>query len=216
MQRLALPLAVIVFLAAALPALAHQPFFEEQDITASQPWRIKNPTVSTVVYATLEAPGDIDYFAFEGKAGQRILLEITIPQIPGQEAFAPTMALLGPGLPAAALPPSIPRPRGWGALELPPPPGPASTFFEPFSRTAYWERQSERVTLPATARYIVAVWHPAAAVGRYGFVIGDREVPGGDLLFGRKLRAYWTPVQVTSPTPEPPYPGKSGRPCNEW
>jgi hypothetical protein len=154
-----------------------------------------------VVYATLENGSDVDYFAFEGRAGQRILLEMVIPQIVGQENFAPIMALLGPGLPAAALPAMVERPAGSGALLLPPPSGPASTFFEPFSRTSYWERQSQRVTLPADGRYLVAVWHPEGEVGRYGFVIGDKERPGGDLAFGRKLRRYWVPVPTPTPAP---------------
>lgn len=61
------------------PALAHQPFFEEEDIEADNPWVIADPTVSTAVYATLESPTDVDYFSFEGGAGQSILLQITIP-----------------------------------------------------------------------------------------------------------------------------------------
>jgi hypothetical protein len=199
MRRFALPIALALFVISALPALAHQPFFEEQDTTAAAPWRIKNPTVSTVIYATLESPADVDYFAFNGKAGQRILLEITVPQIAGQEEFAPTMALVGPGLPPVTLPADVSRPAGSGVLVLPPPPGPPSTFFEPFSRTSYWERQSQRVTLPKSGRFVVAVWHPQEQVGRYGFVIGEREVPGGDLSFGRKLRTYWTPVVAPSP-----------------
>ena len=83
---------------AAAPASAHRPYFEEEDIAAAEPWQIDDPTISTVVYATLESAADVDYFAFDGRQGERILLEITIPQIEGQENFAPMMALLGPGL----------------------------------------------------------------------------------------------------------------------
>lgn len=194
-------LALIFALLAAAPASAHQPYFEEQDIVVARPWVVKDPTVSTVVYATLEAANDVDYYAFDGNQGERILLEITIPQIGGQENFAPSMALIGPGL-AGALPPQVELPAGAaGALLLEPPSGPASTFFEPFSRTSYWERQSQRVTLPADGRYTVAVWHPAGATGRYGFVIGDKERPGGDLAFMRKLREYWTPLQPAAAAP---------------
>ena len=31
-----------------------------------------------------------------------------------------------------------------------------------------------------------------------GFVVGDKERPGGDLALMRKLRSYWTPVQPAS------------------
>ncbi len=200
---LAVPLALIAIVLAVTPASAHRPYFEEQDIGSSAPWIVKDPTISTVVYATLESAADVDYFAFDGRQGDRILLEITIPQIEGQESFAPSLALLGPGLGSAALPAQVERPAGAsGALLIEPPAGPATSFFEPFSRTSYWERQSQRVTLPADGRYVVAVWHPAGEMGRYGFVIGDKERPGGDLAFMSKLRSYWTPVQPTSATPD--------------
>jgi hypothetical protein len=184
----AIPLALALLALTVMPALAHQPFFEAGDITAEQPWTVQDPTISTALYATLDRAGDVDYFAFEGRKGQRILLEMTIPQIAGQELFAPEMALTGPGLPA-------------GGRVIPALRGPAETFNEPFSRTSYWERQSERVTLPADGRYVVAVWHAAGDVGRYVFVIGDRERMGGDPLFGVKMREYWAPVVAADAAP---------------
>lgn len=195
---LALTIALGLATTTARPALAHQPYFEEDDIKPDAPWQINDPTISTAVYATLESPTDVDYFTFEGKAGQSILLEITIPQIDGQEAFAPNMALMGQGLPtdppATELPRRVVRHDHTGALLVPAIPGPAPEFFEPFSRTAYWERQEERVTLPANGRYVVAVWHDSGRVGRYVFVTGDREMVGGDPSFPTKMKAYWTPV----------------------
>lgn len=184
-------------------ALAHQPYFEERDIEAENPWEIDDPTISTALYATLDSRGDVDYFSFEGLAREVILLQLTIPQIEGQENFAPTMALMGPGLPDANLPEEVAVPQAAGALVIEPPPGPAPTFYEPFSRTSYWERQEQRVTLPADGRYVVAVWHPDGEVGRYTFVIGEKERLGGDLAFPFKMRSYWTQVEVPATEPEP-------------
>jgi hypothetical protein len=198
---LALTLATIMATTLAAPALAHQPFFEEEDIKADSPWMIEDPTISTAVYATLESATDVDYFAFEGQAGQALLLQIVVPQIEGQEEFAPHMVLLGPGLPTAELPQRAERPENAGALLLPPPPGPAPTFFEPFSQTSYWERQQSRETLPTEGRYVVAVWHEGGQVGRYVFVVGDKEQLGGDLTFPIKMRGYWTPVTPGAPPP---------------
>ncbi len=191
---LGIGLAVMLLLIVAAPAFAHQPFFEENDITPDAPWRIKDPTISTALYATLETRDDVDYYTFEGRKGQRILLEITIPQIAGQELFAPELALTGPGLAAGALPARVVVPSGAGIELVPALTGPAQTFNEPFSRTSYWERQSRRVTLPADGQYVVAVWHGGSEVGRYVFVIGDKERPGGDPAFRSKMRDYWTPV----------------------
>jgi hypothetical protein len=184
-------------------ALAHQPYFEEEDIQAGEPWEIDDPTISTALYATLDSGEDVDYFSFEGAAKEVILLELTIPQIEGQENFAPTMALMGPGLPGAELPDKVVVPEGWGALVIEPPPGPAATFYEPFSRTSYWERQEQRVTLPVGGDYVVAVWHPDDQVGRYTFVIGEKEKLGGDLAFPIKMRSFWTPVEAPAPESEP-------------
>lgn len=191
-----LVLALAAFAIAAIPAFAHQPFFEDREFTAAAPYRVADPTISTAVYATLDSARDVDYYAFQGKKGQRILLSMTIPQIPGQESFSPDMALMGPGLPAGRLAVAVEAPRGAGTKLLPGSKGKATSFYEPFSRTSYWERQEERVTLPATGAYLVAVFHPQGQPGRYTFVIGDRERLGGDPLFGRKLRAFWTPVRA--------------------
>lgn len=196
--RFALTLAVALTAIAVLPALAHRPFFEETDIGPDAPWLIEDPTISTALYATLESNSDVDYYAFEGKRGQEIVLELTIPEIEGQEDFAPTVALMGPGLPSDDLSEQVVRPDEAGVLVIPPPGGPAPTFFEPFSRTSYWERQEQRVVLPADGRFVVAVWHPDGQVGRYVFVTGDKERPGGDPAFPLKMRRYWTPV----PEPE--------------
>jgi len=197
---------------AVTPALAHQPFFEDGDIVAAQPWQIDDPSISTALYATLDSPGDVDYYSFEGLAREVILLELTIPQIEGQEDFAPAMVLMGPGLPDADLPDEIARAEGAGVLVIDPPPGPAPTFYEPFSRTSYWERQEQRVTLPAGGRYVVAVWHPQGDLGRYTFVIGEKEELGGDLAFPLKMRSYWTPVEAPVAEPEPaPLPSHCGR-----
>jgi hypothetical protein len=218
-KRLLLLIAAVVGLSlAAFPAseaLAHRPYFEEEDIGAVEPWFVDDPTISTAIYATLDGAGDVDYFAFDGKQGEVILLAMTIPQIEGQESFAPTMALLGPGLERIDLPGEIAVPEDAGVMLLEPPPDPAPTFFEPFSRTSYWERQERRVPLPETGRFLVAVWHPEQEVGRYTFVIGEKERLGGDLAFPFKMRSYWTPVEPVDAVATPA--GKPDRSsCSGW
>jgi hypothetical protein len=182
-------------------ASAHQPFFEDKDFTAKTPGVVKDPTVSTALYATLDSSRDIDYVTFDGKRGQSILVGLTIPTIAGQENFTPTVAIIGPGLPAANtthLPRRVAAPARSGAVVWPAAPGKASVFFEPFSRTSYWERQENHIELPADGRYTLAVWSDTGAVGRYTLVVGDREVLGGDPAFPIKLPAFWTPVQQNS------------------
>jgi hypothetical protein len=208
-------LTAILLTLSAAPVWAHQPFFEEKDITADAPWQVKDASVSTALYATLASAADVDYYTFEGRKGQSVLLEITIPQIDGQALFAPEMALLGPGLAADRLPPRVAVPPGAGSLRIPALTGPAPVFNEPFSRTSYWERQSQRVIIPADGRYVVAVWHDAGEVGRYGFVIGDKERPGGDPAFMRKMRDYWTPLPQPARVQDTG-PDVAGRTCGSW
>ena len=99
-------LAVALVLLSASLASAHQPFFEDKDFTAKTPGVVKDPTVSTALYATLDSSRDIDYVTFDGKRGQSILVGLTIPAIAGQENFTPTVAIMGPGLPPANTTPS--------------------------------------------------------------------------------------------------------------
>lgn len=188
--RLNLPILTVMLIVLIVPALAHQPFFEENDLTFSNPEQIRDPTISTAIYSTLEKQDDVDYYAFEANENQSILLSITIPQITGQDNFAPTMALIGPGLPSGVLPRNISKPEGLGLLILPPPMN-ATAFFEPFSRTSYRTRQEQHVKIPINGSYLVAVWDEKGEIGRYVFVIGDREVPGGDLAFPIKMKNYW-------------------------
>lgn len=229
-KRLAKPftkrrVTAIVMLAVGLSLIwggivaAHQPFFEEQDFTAAAPRFVEDPSISLAIYATLESRQDVDYYTFDGQTGDEIYLKITIPVIPGQELFAPEMALMGPGLDEMALPTQIQNPAGMGAVIIPRITGPVPENLEPFSRTRYWERQGRTVTLPADGRYTVAVWHPDAEVGRYVFVIGTREIPGGDRQFRSKLQDYWTPVMITpdpSPTPRPSEKSAAEGSCGGW
>lgn len=187
--------------ASRTPAVAHQPFFEDVDSTASAPWTIPDPAISLALYFTLESPNDVDYFTFTGQAGEAVLLSMTIPTIAGQENFTPTLALLGPGLPAGELPTPITAPAGAGRLIFRAAAGKPASFHEPFSNTVYWRRQRNVVQLPVAGQYVVAIWSETGQVGRYTFAPGASEVFGGDPAFGRKLTAYWTPVVVQPVTP---------------
>lgn len=171
-------------------AAAHQPFFEERDWRLNAPYQLADPTIATALYGTLSRSGDVDWIEVPGKPGQELVLNLMIPQIAGQESFAPTLALLGPGLPKAKLPSWIRRPDVAGTMLYEPTPGAASTFYE---RT-YWRRQQVRVPLPTGGTYYVAVYHPKGDVGRYTLSIGEKEVEGGDALYRQKTERFWTPV----------------------
>lgn len=212
MHRITLPLALLLgvtlIVTRVAPLWAHQPYFEATDTTAAAPWRLADPTVSVALYFTLDRDTDVDYATFEGAAGQVVLVGLSIPQIEGQENFTPQVAVLGPDLSGGQLPAAVTVPAGSGAYRLAPVEGEAPIFFEPFSRTRYYRRQQERITLPTDGRYVIAVWSDQGAVGRYTLVVGDREIFGGDPAFGAKIGRYWQPVATPVPTatPLPPTP----------
>ena len=195
-----LALALLLAVFAASSAMAHQPFFEEPDSTVAAPMSVKDPEISTALYSTLDRPDDIDYFSFSVSAGQTIEIGMSIPQIEGQEQFAPSIAVIASGmdkvtdqwLPEDAAP-LLTGDRGATLIG----PVKAQIFFEPFSRTAYWQRQRQRITFAADGEVHVVVWHPQQELGRYTLVVGQREVLGGDPGFARKLREFWTPVELS-------------------
>lgn len=227
MRRIILPLAVLLGVALTVtevaPLWAHQPYFEETDTTAAAPWPLADPTVSVALYFTLDRDDDVDYVTFEGKAGQVVLVGLSIPQIAGQANFTPQVAVLGPGLSGGQLPAAITVPADSGAYRLASVEGEAPIFFEPFSRTRYYRRQQERVTLPAAGRYVIVVWSDQGAVGRYTVAVGDREIFGGDPAFAAKIGPYWQPVATPLPTATPlpptpmptPTPNRNHQRCRE-
>lgn len=197
-------LALLCTIVSTRTVLAHQPFFEEPDSTASAPMRVRDPVISTALYSTLDRPNDVDFFAFAVTAGQTIEIGLTIPQISGQDRFGPHIGVLAAGLDSSELSelPEAAQPLASnraGAILIEP--AKATVFFEPFSRTAYWRRQRQKITFPVEGEAFVVVWHSEGSVGRYTLVVGQREVPGGDSDFSRKLKAYWTPIELTPENP---------------
>ncbi len=187
-------LAVLLLLATALPVSAHQPFFEDSDLTAVAPYTISDISISLAFYGTLEKAGDVDYFVFDGKAGQAVFLSLVIPEIEGQETFTPTLALMGPGLSKGKAPKPVSQPKGSGVVLLRAANAEPMIFFEPFGMRNYYERQEQTITLPSDGRYTVALWSESSQIGRYTFSPGKREVWGGDSNYRSKSQQFWTPV----------------------
>jgi hypothetical protein len=200
MSKLTTWVLLVVILAFVYPLTveAHQPYCEFQDLSASSPWTVPDPSVSYAYYANMYPETDVDYFTFEAAADQSVLLQMTIPDIAGQEEFVPMMAVVGPGLDPdqlTDLPDQATIPSGAdGALLLPNGDEPEH-FFEPFGRQYYWNWQRTLFDVPQEGQYTVIVWHPEAQLGRYTFVVGQREVIGGDFSCLSSFDDYWTLLQ---------------------
>lgn len=192
---------VAMILTAALtlsaPARAHQPFCEFADLTADAPWQVPDATISYAYFGNIYPAGDLDYFSFEAAAGQAILLSLSIPAIDDLAVFSPVMGLVGPGVtgePSAQLPESLGISPDEGIKMIPLGDSPRY-WFEPFGRRYYWNWEDYYWTAPQSARYRVVLWHPEEEIGRYSFVIGQREVFGGEADCFASYHEYWSPLE---------------------
>ncbi len=166
-------------------ASAHYPIWSDNDVTA-----IDNLSTSFAFYRDL--PVDkVHVYTFIGKQGQNLHAGINIPAIKGLENYSVTMALFGPSLPEAdhdQLPPE--HPEDLGALIFPT--KVSADFFESFTQTLYWGRQSIEMTLPADGEYYLVIWQADGNAGKYVMDSGSTEVFGiGDLLL---FPIWWVQV----------------------
>lgn len=175
---------------------AHQPFCEFADLTAAAPWQVPDASISHAYFGNVYPAGDIDYFSFEATAGQAVLISLSIPAIDEVEVYAPRLLVHGPGVSGPAdldLPAALEIPGGQGAALIPLGDEP-DYFYEPFGRKYFWNWQDTILVAPQTAAYTVALWHPRGEIGRYTFVIGRREIPGGEPACLASYAEYWTPL----------------------
>lgn len=192
----ALTLGTALTLWMSVAAFAHQPFCEFADLTAEAPWQVPDATISYAYFGNVYPASDVDYFSFQAEAGQSILLSLSIPAIPDIDVYSPVMAVLGPGLPensAVDLPSTIALPAGYGVMPVPLGAEP-EYWFEPFGRVYFWNYDNSFFGAPETGVYTVALWHPENEIGRYSFVIGQREVFGGEADCFAAYGEYWTPL----------------------
>ncbi len=175
-RTLILVILTLVLLFPVSSASAHRPTWSDADVTA-----IDDLTTSLAFYRDLPAD-KVHVYTFIGKQGQNLHAGINIPAVKGLENYSVNMALFGPGLPQADHDQLLPEhPEGLGALIFPSEVTP--DFFEPFTQTLYWGRQSIELQLPADGEYDLVIWQPEGLKGKYVFDSGRAEVFGFADLF---------------------------------
>ena len=104
-------------LVSARVATAHTPIFVERDITTpEQAWPVGDYPISWAFYARLAPANAPQYYAIDGRAGERLTADLEVPKIAGLQKFRPSLALIGPGLPAFDAPPGLIVPEGYGGM----------------------------------------------------------------------------------------------------
>ncbi len=189
---------ILVLLTVLTPrdAQAHQPYCEFSDATADSPWQVPDSSISYAYYGNLYPAGDVDFYTFDAEEGQSVLLSLSIPAIEGQEDFSPIMVVYGPGIDGERLDSlpdgvSIPDDQGGMMVSLGDEP---VYWYEPFGGRYYWNWEDTFFEAPEDAAYTVALWHPENELGRYSFVVGEKEVRGGDQDCSASFDDFWTPL----------------------
>ncbi len=185
---------VVLLVFAPGAALAHQPFCESVDLTPENTWQVPDAEISYAYFGNVYPANDVDYFTFDADAGQAVLISLSIPDIQGQEDYDPVIAVFGPGIEGTVdVPDRVTTPAGQNGMMIPLG-DEAEYWFEPFGRQYYWNWDNYFFAAPEAATYTAILWHPEAKMGRYSFVIGERERFGGDMECMLSLDTFWTPL----------------------
>lgn len=190
---------VILLLTLSLKSnvLAHVPLDTSGPASKEEPIFIEDHQISWAAYNQLNRPEDVDYYSFNANQGEEIYFSMVIPVIDRYQNFKPDVALIGSGIENDY----AGYARNYIKSRLKPEPEEnliivrdnkdnPDIFFEPFTRTAYWERQEFSITTPETGTYYLAVFSGDHDLGKYTLAIGRKEVWGiNDLI--RLPKIWW-------------------------
>ena len=186
-MRRTTPLVALAALA-LLPAgtAAHAPSVVETSTDSPDAAIVHDdPTLSRAIGATIDRPGETDWYRMDMAAGEPLVVGMTAPDTHG--AVAATFTLVGPGLPDAAE-------AGPEALALAEAVGAdGAVVFEPAAQPprevhgglGFINYGTVRLEAPADGSYYVAVRAvDPEATGKYVFAPGVREEFGADAVGG--------------------------------
>lgn len=167
-------------------ATAHSPSVSGDEASSPQDAVVlADPTLSRAIGATLEAPGEVDWYRLDMQAGDPLVVGMTAPDATG--AVAATFTLLGPGLPPAveAGPQvaALAESAGVdGAVVFQPA---ADAPLEVHGGLGFVNYGNLSLAAPVTGSYYVAVSAvEPGATGKYVFAPGVREEFGPEAIGG--------------------------------
>ena len=179
----------------SVPAFAHKPAsIGGVFSTAGQALQMTQIDVSQVVYSPLSEDHPQLWLTFEATAGATLDLSLGLPVLDRLTDYRPTLAVLGPGLPAVDLP--FDAPRGAGGVVFDSAARREPRFFhEHVTGTQSWILIEETVTLPETGTYYVVAFPSGGQIDKLWVAIGKREQFGLRDLFSfpaiiRDVRAF--------------------------
>jgi hypothetical protein len=172
-NALLLVMALIITILVITPSEAHVPVFPDGNENISSAYPVGDPSKSWAIYSALE-PGIAQYYSFEIKKGERILISLLTSTRPEDFTFFPRFALMGLGLePKGLLPGFVESPEGYSIMTLE---GNRSNqpTYEPFGPSSYLEVAELELPAPESGRCYIAIYDTARG-GNYCLVVGYRE-----------------------------------------
>jgi len=173
--RSSVVLALLAVLCTGAAATGHKPVSIGGSYpTFDEALRITDIDVSQVAYVELSETERALWLAFEATAGTHLDVSLGLPVLDRLADSRPTLAVLGPGLPAIVLPFETPQGVGGVAFETSAVAKPRF-FHEPFTGTDSWIPLEESLDLPETGTYYVVAWPPGEPIDKLWVAIGVRE-----------------------------------------
>ena len=177
--RIAIPTAILFVMFFAAPASAHSLItYTATPDSYARAAEVKDPDVSRVIYREISPGSTQTWIRFRGTRRKKISLNLGVPRIDRLSGFRPSVALVGPGLPAAPVPFDLPPDAG--ALIFTsqyPADAPPQVFHEEFTGTDSWMLLKTEVELPETGEYYLVAFPstPEDAAGKLWLAIGTKE-----------------------------------------
>lgn len=168
-------LALALFFSVHTAASGHQPIVSDGSaINAASAISLGDVNVSKVVYHEVTADAPRVWMTFQGTAGQLLYVQLGLPAIERLASYRPSVAILGPGLPAIDMPFEVPAGLGGIVLSSSDVTHP-TVFDEPFSGTRSWILLEQDIPLPQAGTYYVVAFDPAGQPGKLWVATGREE-----------------------------------------
>lgn len=143
-------------------------------INAASAISLGDVNVSRVVYHEVTADSPQLWLTFIGVADQNLYVQLGLPAIERLASYRPSVAILGPGLPAVDLPFDVPAGLGGVLLSSGDVANP-TVFDEPFSGTRSWILLEQDITLPQAGTSYVVAFDPTGQPGKLWVATGREE-----------------------------------------
>lgn len=182
MRHVLLCAVVLLCVGVAGHALAHVPYFEQEDFTDEAPFEVKNSVEQSIaVYSWLGPDGtDRDVYEFVLEKPALVYVETLVPECDIYADVYPSFAIVGPGFPPEegdeALPFDVPKDMGVVVVSQDDTVDPRPSFYEPFGGKSYYQGPTFQEDVDTPGKYRIHVWDPLSLGGDYVAVIGNGEI----------------------------------------